>query len=871
MKKLLAAVGFLAGMGQAQIGIDVIIRDFPVTHPDFENFSENKDNIAQDSYDGYDAAWKDHGRTCAASNGANDEQYFVPDYIKDAGLENAAKICADGRPCGDNEFILEGLRNTKQPGTPVRYGEFTGCTDGNPTQRGLDYVMKSKGCKGSNWTNLVLVTPGMVLTDLVVPEAVPAGALEGLTPDHYAYPPKNPNIEGCDARNFEQWFQKTDASREVTTQLVLEPVPGEKNVYEVNYDWNNGGYFPLDSIEGTFGKQSLSIMCPPYNYQYAKDQKDKDGLSTYDLCNDWKGNGGPRHPTAAAAAAAERGELGKKHLHNYGFTMAGFANFKYVAGKGEVFEFEGDDDMWIYIDGKLVVDLGGTHLAAPGKLNMDEVADAFAAIGIPWENKSLHKLHFFYADRQTDGSNMRIKMTLSEVIEGVNGAPRIVKAETKSSADNTYTLLYVNTPLNMEVMQQFVNNPDLGYPILVRKADGNVYGYQITSIEYTPTDKDKVYKIYGNVCDENGCNRKLSTGDSLTFNVPQTDDGESNLDLMFGQDAGISIVSERNAQARLLNWGRNSTSLPDVIFDIVPEDPSVEKPNFAVEQMFVSGSSTLTATDGAMGADGTPASSTPKNPSVLAAAGVSEPGPTTVHGFGAPSNTALPLNKTGEMILTAYPSANNENWNQNLPKSFGLPPTANAGVYGLVDPTVVTAGGGVSFLKNGFAGESNVDGSFRVSPARCTYNGTNVNCLNFSIQAKQPFKINVTVFDHLGHYITQYREEVTAQEFRNVTQAANYVTGAEIPEASDICQLPTAGNYGAANALTTNGLVKVNVNLYPFSQTGRRIGNGVYILKVDRIDTEFSGCVNTGGSADMGENKYIRYHDDEKFGWMRTK
>ena len=57
--------------------------------------------------------------------------------------------------------------------------------------------------------------------------------------------------------------------------------------------------------------------------------------------------------------------------HNYGYTMAVSASFKYV--KGQYFEFRGDDDVWVYVNNRLVVDIGGVHEKVEGAVNLDTI------------------------------------------------------------------------------------------------------------------------------------------------------------------------------------------------------------------------------------------------------------------------------------------------------------------------------------------------------------------------------------------------------------------------------------------------------------------------------------------------------------------
>eukprot|EP00854_Cymbomonas_tetramitiformis_P010654 gene10654-12601_t len=63
------------------------------------------------------------------------------------------------------------------------------------------------------------------------------------------------------------------------------------------------------------------------------------------------------------------GNEGKSH--NFYFTLESYSRFRYNGG--EVFEFSGDDDLWVYIDGKLVIDLGGIHASQTRSVSLDSL------------------------------------------------------------------------------------------------------------------------------------------------------------------------------------------------------------------------------------------------------------------------------------------------------------------------------------------------------------------------------------------------------------------------------------------------------------------------------------------------------------------
>lgn len=230
------------------------------------------------------------------------------------------------------------------------------------------------------------------------------------------------------ASSFDQWYSDSSYSTPHVMNLELSQVGasaqyqfvsnGGTTIYD---DLNSGtspllssGFFPLESTSG-------SKLCNLWPYWSA--WPDCVGQQWDPLANSGNGN------FVANARGVER---------NFYFTTEARYLFRFQGG--EFLEFDGDDDYWVYVNGKLVLDFGSPHERLVAGMTLSAansgtatwnasarniITGAAIPVGsgtvpnLGLEAGKTYEIAFFHADRHPRESNYKLTLSSFETTQSV--------------------------------------------------------------------------------------------------------------------------------------------------------------------------------------------------------------------------------------------------------------------------------------------------------------------------------------------------------------------------------------------------------------------------------------------------------------------
>jgi len=195
--------------------------------------------------------------------------------------------------------------------------------------------------------------------------------------------------------SFSQWFADSPGSNPPMTHTVgileLGAVASDRYRFATNPDSVQGGFFPLDPAPLPIGPGNTPagepLLCNLWPYWYSSAQ--------FGAGNGCKGDQylfPPSIPTSVlvamgcatksppgcvdgAWAAATQGRF-----HDFWFTGESHSYFQLPA-TGVSLQAYGADDIFVFINGKLLLDLGGTHEPIGGKVVIDTTGNAYTIEG----------------------------------------------------------------------------------------------------------------------------------------------------------------------------------------------------------------------------------------------------------------------------------------------------------------------------------------------------------------------------------------------------------------------------------------------------------------------------------------------------------
>lgn len=129
--------------------------------------------------------------------------------------------------------------------------------------------------------------------------------------------------------------------------------------------------------------------------------------------------------------------------HNFHYAMKAHCEFVYDKSENLEFNFRGDDDVYLFIDGKLALDIGGAHTPLGGSVNLNELATKIGLV-----DGETYSFDFFYMERHTDISNIRIETNM--MLESPSAKASVKYKDATGKTLGTGSTVSAGDPISIE-------------------------------------------------------------------------------------------------------------------------------------------------------------------------------------------------------------------------------------------------------------------------------------------------------------------------------------------------------------------------------------------------------------------------------------
>ena len=257
---------------------------------------------------------------------------------------------------------------------------------------------------------------------------------------------------------------------------------------------------------------------------------------------------------------------------NGSYTLRGESQFVYRKNQNQFFEFTGDDDVYLFINGKLVLDLGGAHWSLSKTVNMDDIA---AKAGLV--DGQVATFTFFYMERNADCSNFGIRTSLDL-------AERAIEVE-KKGYDSSYSADVASGAI-------VENGKSVAYDLIVTNK-GDV---TMSNIKFEDTDTHGASMAFGYGVETPHFTPVTSSDFTLSllpgYRLYKTD---ANGNIIEGSDVRGLTVDELSTAVAVVNLEKNqSLHIRYIKADVTIGDAKMAQYTNTVKVTAVSGGQTLT-------------------------------------------------------------------------------------------------------------------------------------------------------------------------------------------------------------------------------------------------------------------------------------